>query len=103
VTKSQALALARRKWGKVAALRERVKAAAKSEREQASRELREYRASKPSAFPSVDAEQEWKRRESLLISRALSYRCSVGYMSTRFSVVGKGDTWENACRGAGLL
>jgi hypothetical protein len=106
MTKAQALKLARAKWGAMAAIQFRRKGAMKQERERASEALREYRGAKPHEFLTADDAREWRRNEDRLISRAVSYRYSVGYImmgGLALAVQGSGDSWEEACRKAGLI
>jgi hypothetical protein len=115
MTKAQALKLARAKWGENGTLRDVKNASTKERREAASEELRAHRARKPVKPDSTEPDDyddyrkrfhEWRQLETSLMVVALSYRYSVGYMTMgglAFSVQGQGDTWEEACRNAGLL
>jgi hypothetical protein len=106
MNRARALKLAQEKWGHRAVARDAGrKASTKEHRESALRLLQQWREGKP-----IPMTLKWRERHDELLSMALSYRYSVGYLIgdadtgiLGFSVQGCGDTWEEACRKAGLL
>jgi|SRR5690349_21846545 len=115
MTKAQAMALAKKKWGQRAAVRDDREASTVAQRTESSALLKEHRAQKPSGLQPLNdiaraAYREhyraWRTREGELLHAALSYRFSVGRIDEYFGafcIEGQGDTWEEACHKAGLL
>ena len=89
MTAKTALAEARRRWGRLAAVRERKDAPTAAGRRAASAVCKLNRATRGVLS-----------REAVLdaMHMALTYRCSVGHvaMGVFFHVEGQGDTWEEA-------
>lgn len=103
MTRAQALSLVRACWGKKAHIRYNRHALRAADRERARAELKALRANKPSVAVLLP---EWKRRCDQLLGVALSEPYDVGYLimgGLAFHISGSGDTWEEACRKAGLL
>ena len=103
MTKAQALKLARAKWGDVAHVKHNPKALTRPERLAASAELQTWRARR-SEQTTPDDMREWRRQVDRLTLAGTTEPCYVGFRSAlAFHVRGSGDTWEEACRKAGLL
>lgn len=104
MTRAQALRLARAKWGDSAAIRYSRRAALADARREAAAELAALRDGGAPSDPK--ALGEWRERCSQLREIAMSRPYDVGYVGMgglMFSVQGWGDSWEAACRRAGLL
>jgi hypothetical protein len=107
MTKQQALAEARKRWGKNAIVRFNRGAFRKADRTTASADLKSHRAEKPQRPVPVTPEytvawRAWKVEEDRLMGICLHYPCDVGDSFTLpmfgagFAVKGSGDTWEEA-------
>lgn len=125
MTKAQALAVARRKWGQKAIVDDRGRKhgpSSPAQRAKASLLLAEHRAAKPVMLPldewdgnalvgeyrralaaHNDAYRAWREKESLLLSDAMYYRFQVGAdTGWAFHIHGSGDSWEGALAKAGF-
>jgi hypothetical protein len=96
MTKAQALKLARAKWGDRAVTAERTMVPTVAERTAAEARLAQWW--------EQDRENRSSAERERLERIVSALRCRVGFadgMSTK--IVGEGDSWEEACRKAGLI
>lgn len=106
MTKTEALAEARRRWGKDAHVRFNRGAFREKDRAMANADLKLHRAAKPvrpipSTLEYVKAFREWKAEEDRLFAIVLRSPCDVGAITNLGNVFvafhwGSGDTWEAA-------